>query len=354
MRRALALAARGRGHTGPNPMVGATIVDGDDIVVGDGWHRQAGTPHAEIHALDAAGDRARGATLVCTLEPCSHYGRTGPCVERVVAAGIQRVVVATEDPNPLVSGRGLRFLEAHGVRVIVGVEAAAARRLNAPFFMAMRHGRPWVLLKAAVSLDGRIAAAPGVRTAISGPEADARVQRLRAEVDAIAVGSGTVLSDDPVLTARDVFRSRPFTRAIFDRRLRMPADAAVLNTREQGPVLVITTAAGVDARPEAARALQDAGAELVVTDGTIADGARHLARRDVQFLLLEGGARLQRAFLEADMIDEAQIFVSPRPLGVDGVPLLDGLTFSVSALRDLQIEQAGADVLMHGYVHRPD
>jgi len=215
MARALRLAARGRGRTSPNPLVGATVVAADGAIVGDGWHRRAGTPHAEIHALNQAGGKAMGATLVCTLEPCCHHGRTGPCVDRIIAAGVAHVVAATEDPNPLIAGGGFRKLRDAGIRVTVGVGSDAACRLNRPFMTVMRSARPWVILKAGVSVDGMIAPAPGLRMQITSPASMRLVQRLRAEVDAIAVGSATVLVDDPLLTVRDVYRERPLVRAVI-------------------------------------------------------------------------------------------------------------------------------------------
>ena len=222
MRKAIALAERGRGRTSPNPMVGALVVDDDGVIVGRGAHEVAGGPHAEVIALADAGTRARGATLYCTLEPCSHTGRTGPCAPLVAQAGIRRAVIAIEDPNPLVHGRGLAYLHSRGIAVTVGVEHDAAARQNAVFLTDLRLGRPYVILKAAVSLDGRLAAAAGVRTRLTGPAANRRVHRQRAEVDGIGVGSGTVLTDDPLLTPRGAYRARPLTRVVFDRRLRTP------------------------------------------------------------------------------------------------------------------------------------
>jgi diaminohydroxyphosphoribosylaminopyrimidine deaminase / 5-amino-6-(5-phosphoribosylamino)uracil reductase len=240
MRRALALAARARGHTSPNPLVGAVVVDEDGVIVGDGYHRRAGAPHAEVYALEAAGVRAAGATLYCTLEPCCHVGRTGPCVERIVAAGITRVVAAVTDPNPLVAGKGFGYLRNRGIEVIEGVEQVAARALNAPFFTWIRHRRPFVIAKAGTSLDGRIAARPGERTPITGPQSWRLVHRLRAEVDAIGVGSGTLLCDDPLLTARDVYRARPLVRVVFDRSLRTRPAARLFTTLDDGPVIILT------------------------------------------------------------------------------------------------------------------
>src|SRR5258707_8375431 len=197
MRRALEQARRGLGRTPPNPIVGACIVTDDGVVVGDGAHERGGEPHAEVHALNEAGARARGATLYCTLEPCSHTGRTGPCTERIIAAGIRRVVAAMEDPFPLVSGRGFATLRAHGIEVEEGLEREAAARLNQPFLVSIREGRPFVILKAATSIDGRIAAAPGARTPLTSAAANRRVQYGRAHVDAIALGSQPGLVDDP-------------------------------------------------------------------------------------------------------------------------------------------------------------
>ena len=222
MERALLLAGRARGQTTPNPLVGAVVVTPDGVVAGTGYHARAGEPHAEVHALREAGGAARGATLYCTLEPCSHTGRTPPCVDRILESGVARVVAAVGDPNPRVSGRGFLRLREAGVRVEVGEGEAAARRLNRPFFSAMRRGRPYVIVKAVTSLDGRVAAGPGAPTRLSSPATDRRTHALRAEVDAIAIGSGTVLVDDPLLTARGVYRSRPLARVIFDRRLRTP------------------------------------------------------------------------------------------------------------------------------------
>jgi diaminohydroxyphosphoribosylaminopyrimidine deaminase/5-amino-6-(5-phosphoribosylamino)uracil reductase len=353
MRRALQLAARGRGRTSPNPMVGATIVASDGTIVGDGWHQRAGTPHAEIHAIASAGGRARGATLWCTLEPCCHQGRTGPCTDAIVAAGISRVVAAIEDPNPQVAGQGLARLRASGIEVLCDVEGEASARLNAAFFMMMRQARPWVIAKAGVSADGRVAAGAGVRTSITSTASLRRAQRLRAEVDAIAVGVETVLVDDPLLTVREVFRPRPLTRAILDRRLRTPSSARLLSTLGSGPVVVLTTAEALETRAGAARRLADAGATLVATDGSVASALRALAERSVQSVLVEGGPRIHAAFADAGMIDEVQVFVAQDVFLPDGLPFapMSGLTLAL--LDHLQVEPIGDDVLVRGYVHRP-
>jgi diaminohydroxyphosphoribosylaminopyrimidine deaminase/5-amino-6-(5-phosphoribosylamino)uracil reductase len=349
MARALRLAARGRGRTSPNPMVGATVVASDGAIIGDGWHQRAGTPHAEIHALDQAGSKAAGATLVCTLEPCCHQGRTGPCVDRIIAAGIAQVVAATEDPNPLVAGGGFRRLRDAGIRVTVGAGADAARELNRAFMSVTQRGRPWVILKAGVSSDGMIASATGRRTQITSPESMRLVQRLRAEVDAIAVGSETMLVDDPLLTVRDVYRERPLVRVVFDRRLRTPPSARLLQTTAQGPVVILCASTN----DKAAQALETAGARVESTGGAVEDGLRRLAQLGVQSLLVEGGPTLQQAIWEAGMIDEVRLFIAPGPLGPAGVPLIRGGASLVPALSDVKTAIVGPDVLITGYVHRP-
>jgi diaminohydroxyphosphoribosylaminopyrimidine deaminase/5-amino-6-(5-phosphoribosylamino)uracil reductase len=330
MRRALEQARRGLGRTTPNPVVGACIVTDEGVVVGDGAHERAGEPHAEIHALNEAGERARGATLYCTLEPCAHTGRTGPCTERIIAAGIRRVVAAMEDPHPLVHGSGFAMLRAHGIDVVAGVGRDEAVRLNQPFLMTVRDGRPFIIVKAAASMDGRIAAAPGARTRLTSAPANRRVQYLRAQVDAIGVGAETILVDDPMLTVRDVYRERPLTRVIFDRRRRIPAGARVFSTLDQGPVRVVGT--------------PGQGLQSMV---------RELAQDGIQSLLLEGGAQLHAAAWDEGLVDYVQLYVTPRVLGSSGVPLFGGRPWSPASLFDSRVEVLGPDTLIEGYVHRP-
>jgi diaminohydroxyphosphoribosylaminopyrimidine deaminase/5-amino-6-(5-phosphoribosylamino)uracil reductase len=361
MARALLLAERGRGRTSPNPMVGALIVDADGVIVGRGSHERAGSAHAEIHALADAGGRARGATIYCTLEPCSHTGRTGPCAPRLVEAGIRRAVIAVEDPNPRVRGRGLEYLRTHGVEVQVGLLAEEATRLNRPFFTYIQQGRPFVTMKAALSLDGMVAARRGARTALTGPDADALVHRERAEIDAIGIGSETMLVDDPLLTARGVYRDRPLVRVVFDRRLRTSPTARLFATRAAGPVVIATTAsksAGTEARAEALRA---AGAELeyiddiagddhdVASAGFLRAALARLAARNVMSLIVEGGPRLHAAFWRAGLVDRVELFVSPHAVGPDGVEwaaLPDG---SIASLTDLSATPVGDDIRIEGF-----
>jgi diaminohydroxyphosphoribosylaminopyrimidine deaminase/5-amino-6-(5-phosphoribosylamino)uracil reductase len=353
MRRALEHARRGIGRTTPNPVVGACVVTAEGVVIGQGSHERAGEPHAEIHALDEAGDLASGATLYCTLEPCVHLGRTGPCTDRIIAAGIRRVVAAMEDPFPQVSGRGFAALRAHGIQVDVGTCADEAARLNQPFLTTVREGRPFVILKAATSLDGRIAAGPGQRTSITSRAALRHAQYQRAIVDAVGVGSETVLVDNPLLTTREVFRERPLIRVIFDRRLRVPATARVMNTLAQGPVIILTSASAMEQLPERVDALERAGATVIGVPNDLRIGLQELAARDVQSLLIEGGAALHAAFWDAGVVDYVQMYVSPTWLGDAGVPSMDGRDFSTAALVERRVELLGPDVLIEGYVHRP-
>ena len=359
MSRALALAERGRGRTSPNPMVGAVIVSPDGVVVGRGSHQAAGGPHAEIHALKDAGELARGATLYCTLEPCSHTGRTGPCAPAIIAAGVRRVVVAVEDPNPLVAGRGLAQLREHGVEVSVGAMREAAEQLNAPFFTVMRRGRPFVTMKVALSADGRVAAAPDTRTRLTGPAADRLIHRDRAETDAIGVGSGTALADDPLLTARGAYRVRPLVRVVFDRSLRLPPSARILSSREAGPILVVGAEPRAPVPRQRADALAASGAEVVIvkeTDGSafLREALAVLAARGVTSLILEGGPTLHAAAWTAGVVDRVQMFQTPHVLGDRGVPWLGSALFTPAMLERVRTTRLGNDVMTEGYVHRVD
>ena len=352
MRKALALAERGRGRTNPNPMVGALVVADDGVIIGRGAHLMAGGPHAEIIALADAGTRARGATLYCTLEPCSHTGRTGPCAPVVVQAGIRRAVIAIEDPNPLVHGAGLAHLRAHGVEVVVGVEAAAAARQNAVFLTNIRHRRPYVILKAALSVDGKLAAAPGARTWLTGPAANRRVHRQRAEVDAVAVGSGTLLADDPLLTPRGAYRGRPLVRVVFDRRLRTPCSARVLSTLAAGPVIIVTSERACGADPDRARGLEDAGARVLpLPSDDLGTALRTLQGQGVSSLVLEGGGTLHRAALAADTVDAVHIYITPTALGPGGAEWVGEGRIGWDGLHARRAQWLGDDLLVEGHVH---
>jgi diaminohydroxyphosphoribosylaminopyrimidine deaminase/5-amino-6-(5-phosphoribosylamino)uracil reductase len=349
MRRALFHAARGAGRTTPNPMVGAVVVSPQRVVVGHGWHQKAGEPHAEVHALDEAGDRAAGGTLYVTLEPCCHVGRTGPCTRRVIDAGIARVVAAMRDPDARVSGRGFAELRAHGISVVDGVEEAAATRLNQAFRTVRVAGRPLVVLKTALSVDGCVSAARGVRTAITSRAANRRTQWLRAAVDAVAVGSETALVDDPLLTVREYRRVRPLVRVVFDRRLRLAPTARLFSTRDEGPIVLVTAPGQRGTR--AAGELESAGA-TVLEAPTLGDGVAALKEFDVSTVLVEGGPSLQRACVEAGLVDRLHVIVAPHALGADGIKWIDTATLAPSRLAWTAAEARGVDTWLEADVQR--
>ncbi|MGN6274955.1 MAG: bifunctional diaminohydroxyphosphoribosylaminopyrimidine deaminase/5-amino-6-(5-phosphoribosylamino)uracil reductase RibD [Solirubrobacterales bacterium] len=314
LQRALELAERGRGRVSPNPLVGAVVVR-DGEVIGEGFHAKLGDLHAERAALaDCArrGEDPAGATMYVTLEPCAHQGRQPPCVESILEAGIGRVVIASEDPSEKAAGRGPGILRDGGVQVdfAAGAEATAARRLNQPFRKHARTGLPLVVLKTAMSLDGQTETAPDDSPWISGPESRELVHHWRAESDAIAVGIGTALADDPLLTAR-IDGARQPLRVVFDRQARLSLDSQLLQTLDRSPVLVV---AAPDAPSERISALQNAGAETLVA-ADIESALRELGRREVTSLFLEGGRTLASAFLSAGQIDESRTFIAPMLLG---------------------------------------
>jgi diaminohydroxyphosphoribosylaminopyrimidine deaminase/5-amino-6-(5-phosphoribosylamino)uracil reductase len=316
----------------------------------------AGGPHAEVYALREAGSRARGATLYCTLEPCSYTGRTGPCAPLVAEAGISRAVIAVEDPNPRVAGGGLAYLRDRGVEVQIGVLRDEAERLNRPFFSVMRRRRPFVTMKVAISADGCVAAAPGARTRITGPAANRLVHRERAEVDALAVGSGTVLADDPLLTPRGAYRFRPLTRVVFDSRLRVPPTAKLLSTRSAGPVIIISTPTAAEAAPARVRALTGAGAqvELIHGERPLRSALERLATLGICSLVVEGGPCLHRAFWDQGLVDRVEIFQTPRAFGPGGVGWLPLSLLDSAAITERCTRRAGEDILIEAYVHRAD
>jgi diaminohydroxyphosphoribosylaminopyrimidine deaminase/5-amino-6-(5-phosphoribosylamino)uracil reductase len=357
MRRALAEAARGLGRVEPNPMVGAVVVR-DGRLVRVGHHERFGGPHAEVFALGAAGAAARGATLYVTLEPCCHHGKTPPCTDAVLTSGIARAVVATPDPFPRVAGGGLRRLEAAGVAVTVGVEAAAARRLNGPFFKRQATGRPYVVAKWAMTLDGKIACASGDSKWISGPESRAAVHDLRGRMDAIVVGIGTALADDPELTARPPGPRTPL-RVVLDREARLPLDGRLARTARAVPVLVV---AGPDAPGDRVGALAAAGVEVLPLEGDAAGRVGslldELGRRGVANVLVEGGGTALGAFWDAGEVDAVEVFLAPvleggagefGPLRGRGVARMADAT----RLAGLEVARRGPDVWLRGDVPRP-
>ena len=357
MRLALSLARKGLGTTSPNPMVGAVVVKGKTIV-GRGYHHRAGQPHAEILALRQAGTRARGATLYLNLEPCDHFGRTPPCTRAILEAGIRRVVAGMKDPNPLVSGGGIRRLRRAGVRVDVGVLEKECRELNAPFCNYITRKRPFVTLKAAASLDGKVATRSGDSRWISSETSRNYVHRLRQAMDAVMVGIGTVLKDDPLLTVRLPGGEKPRQplRVIVDSRLRIPLHSQLVRTAGQYPTLVATTQAAPLSRM---RRLAAANVEVAM----IAKDARghvslrglmkELARRGVVSLLLEGGSTLNASALKEGVVDRLLFFLAPKIIGGQRAPGViggDGTLRIKNAepVEILKVERIGPDILIEG------
>ena len=328
MRAALGLARRGLGNVWPNPAVGCAIVK-DGRVVGRGWTQPGGRPHAEAEALARAGEAARGATAYVTLEPCCHWGKTPPCADALIAAGISRVVAAVDDPDLRAAGSGLARLREAGLAVETGLCAAEAAELNAGFFQRVQTGRPLVTLKLAASLDGRIAAASGESRWITGERARERAHLLRAGHDAVMVGSGTVLADDPRLTCRlPGLTHRSPVRIVLDGQLRVPATARLLNEARQHPTWVVTTNS---ANPKRQTTLREAGVEVVLSDRTasgqidLSAALGLLGERGLTRLLVEGGGRLAAALLRAGLIDRLVWMGAPMLIGRDGIPAIDNL-----------------------------
>jgi diaminohydroxyphosphoribosylaminopyrimidine deaminase/5-amino-6-(5-phosphoribosylamino)uracil reductase len=320
MRRALRLAARGWGRVQPNPMVGAVLVR-DGVGVGEGWHGAWGGPHAEIVALRAAGEQARGATLHVTLEPCAHHGKTPPCTDAILAAGVARVVIAGPDPNPEATG-GMEVLRAAGVAVESGLLAGRARRLNAAFYHIHENGRPWLALKLAVSVDGRIAARPGERTPLTSAGAAAWVQRLRAGFDAIMVGGRTAAVDDPLLTVRGPLLPRvPPVRVVVGSASSLRPESALVRTSDRAPVWLVTP----EREPALAAGLQ-AGSVRVLRvpaaglGSSPQDAVSALWREGIRSILCEGGGRLAGSLLAAGLVRRIYLLTTPRALGEEGVP----------------------------------
>ncbi|WP_445488466.1 bifunctional diaminohydroxyphosphoribosylaminopyrimidine deaminase/5-amino-6-(5-phosphoribosylamino)uracil reductase RibD [Rhodopseudomonas sp. RCAM05734] len=333
---ALALGRRGLGNTFPNPAVGAVIAK-DGAIVGRGWTQPGGRPHAEVEALRRAGEAARGATLYVTLEPCSHVGKSPPCADAVIAAGIARVVSAVEDPNPEVAGQGHARLRAAGIRVDLGTGAQEAARDHAGHFRRVRDGRPHVILKLAVSPDGFIGAAGRKPVPVTGEKVHSRVHLLRAQCDAVLVGIGTVLSDDPELTCRlpGMIRQSPI-RVVLDRALRLPGKAKLVHSARQTPLWVMTSSLS---EAPAAMLLQAAGAQVMRVPTTtapppgldLAAVLKALAGKGISRLLVEGGAKVASSFVAADLVDEVWLFRGAQEIGAGGVPALDALPLTAIA-----------------------
>lgn len=358
MKQALALAAQGLGRTSPNPVVGAVIV-ADGSIVGQGWHQAAGTPHAEVHALAQAGRLARNATLYVTLEPCCHYGRTGPCTDVIMAAGVKRVVVAMTDPNPLVRGKGIQKLRQHGLEVLEGVCAAEAAQLNEVFIKWIATGLPFGVLKTAMTLDGKIATYTGHSKWITSERSREYVHGLRNLYDAILVGIGTVLADDPSLTTRLPDGGKNPIRVIVDSKGRIPLAAKLLCDRE-APVII---AVGPEAPAEKLAALQAKGAEVLKLPLVAGRGVslRHLfaelGQRKITSIFVEGGAEVNASALAENVADKVHWFIAPKIIGGKTAPgPVGGLGVSdmaqATVLEDIQVQTIGKDILMTAYLQR--
>jgi diaminohydroxyphosphoribosylaminopyrimidine deaminase/5-amino-6-(5-phosphoribosylamino)uracil reductase len=359
MRYALALAARGVGRVEPNPPVGAVLVDRERRLLGEGWHERFGGPHAEVFALQQAGSATRGSTLFVTLEPCCHFGKTPPCTRAIVAAGVARVVAAVSDPAPQVAGQGLRELRRAGVDVEVGLLEHEARRLLAPFFKLILTARPWVHAKWAMTCDGKLATRTGHSQWISGSASRAVVHQLRGRMDALVVGRGTVVADDPLLTARPA-GPRTATRVVLDRQGRLPLTAQVVRTARDVPTLCVV---GPAAPAERLKLLQDHGVEVLpiaaVDDfrGTWPLLLAELGRRRMTHVLIEGGSQVFGSAFDADVIDEWHVFIAPKVVGGAAAPSpLAGIgREAVAAVPDLvegTWQWLGDDAYLHGYTRR--
>lgn len=352
MRLALSLARRGVGRTSPNPAVGCVIVK-DGAIVGEGWHRKAGTPHAEVHALRAAGEKAHGADVYVTLEPCSHHGKTPPCADALVEAGVGRVFVGMVDPNPKVSGSGLARLRKAGIAVHVGLLEPECRRLNEPFIKHVTTGMPFVICKSAMTLDGKIATASGDSKWITSEKSRRYAHKLRAMVDAVVVGAGTVEADDPLLTAR-IPGGRDPMRVIVDSRLRISPKARLLQVESTADAVIATISDDVAKRAR----LEAAGAVVIrcsEKDGRVdlIDLMKRLGSMQIQSVLLEGGSELAGEMLRSGLIDKFHLFFAPKlvggggkgPFGGNGVEMIA----DTSILQEISVRRFGKDILVTAY-----
>lgn len=375
MCKALELARRGTAQASPNPMVGAVVLDASGSPVGSGFHTYAGLKHAEVFALEEAGPKARGGTLVLNLEPCCHHGRTGPCVDAVIAAGVKRVVAAMADPNPQVSGKSLEKLRGAGIEVTVGVLEAEARKLNESFAKWIRTGRPLVTLKAGMTLDGKIAPPPGESDNpsalgaggatggwITSEAARAHVQQLRHEYDAILVGVGTVIADDPLLTDRSGEpRRRPLMRVIVDSRLRLPATSRVVKTCKNDVLAICSFVEEKKRRELEAHGVQVEQVGL----GPVSDGRPDMARvmerlgeAEITSVLVEGGALVNWAALASGVVDKIFLYYAPKILaGTGSVPFAGGAGFrrisEAAQVKDITLHRFGEDFAVEGYLRDP-
>jgi diaminohydroxyphosphoribosylaminopyrimidine deaminase/5-amino-6-(5-phosphoribosylamino)uracil reductase len=360
MDRALDLARKGRGLTSPNPMVGAVLVR-DEAILGEGFYRYAERDHAEVWAIRQAGVEARGATLYVNLEPCSHFGRTGPCCDLILRAGISRVVAAMQDPNPLVSSAGFRRLEGSGIKLSLGLREVEARKLNEPFCKYITTRRPFVTLKAGMTLDGKIAGDDGRSKWITSEDSRVRVQQLRFEADAILAGIGTVLKDDPLLTDRSQQRRRrPLLRVILDARLRLPLESKLVRSRSEGDIILFCSQEREMSRQ---RRLEERGIEVLPVPVVQEKISFHsvldeLGRREITSLLIEGGSAVNFDALDSQSVDKVIFFISPKILGgKEAVPVVGGRGFQEIdrslPLAFANVERVGPDLIIEAYLAKP-
>jgi diaminohydroxyphosphoribosylaminopyrimidine deaminase / 5-amino-6-(5-phosphoribosylamino)uracil reductase len=350
MKKALSLASKGIGKTSPNPAVGCLIVR-DGLIIGKGWHKKAGTPHAEVHALAMARDAARGADVYVTLEPCCHTGKTPPCSDALINAGVKRVIVGMKDPNPKVSGGGIAALEAAGIEVVCGVLEESCRQINLPFIKHITTGHPYVTFKCAMTLDGNIATVTGESKWISSLESRTLVHRMRSSMDAIMVGVDTIIADNPELTVRLV-KGRDPLRIIVDTRLRTPESVKVLSERLAPRTLIATT----ESNPRVHLRYLQQGVNILVCDeddGRVSmnDLLYKLGQMGIQSILLEGGSRLAGSMLQSGLIDELVFFVAPKIIGNNGFApfTMVGMTSMDQAIKLVytKIAQSGVDLVVH-------
>lgn len=355
MARALQLAEHGVGQVSPGPLVGCVLASADDEIVGEGFYLYEQVKHAETIAIEKAGSKARGATAYISLEPHAHHGRTPPCTDALISAGVARVLVPIEDPNPAVSGKGFSHLRASGIEVSRGLLAKEAEHVNEKYIHFMRTGRPFVHLKIATSLDGKIATRTGDSRWITGEQSRARVQELRHEYDAILVGSGTVAADDPLLTDRSSRpRRRPLLRIVLDSRLQLRADSRLARTASEAPVLVFASAT---ADGSTVSSLEQAGVEIVSEEAGGRDlrpVLAELGRRDIQSVLVEGGATVAAAFLDAGLVNKVTVFIAPMIIGgrdapsAIGGPGVERISDALQ-LEHVEIFKHGSDLEVTGY-----
>jgi len=357
MRLALREAKKGVGRTAPNPCVGAVIVHDTGEIISRGYHKKAGTPHAEIHALQKAGEKARGATIYVTLEPCNHTGRTPPCSHALIAAGIRRVVVGMEDPNPLVSGRGNDYLQQNGITVVSGVLEKECREINLPFVKHISTGKPFVVMKAGMSLDGKLSYQDGTPGKMTGLKSRQAVHGLRDSLDAILVGSGTVASDNPSLTTRFGKHGRDPLRVVLDSNLKLPLQSKLLHLDSSAQTLIFCSELADQTKRDQLEKMDGVQIEIVNKNEddfglNLDEVLEYLGKKGVCSLLVEGGAEIHGAFLKKSLVDRVMLFVAPLFGGVGGTPLIKGLFVddneSAPKIENVLYRKYGEDLLIQG------